>query len=93
MVSESFQSPPLNIGAEAVRFWVNEFRPYLLNPSSDKKVHKIKNEALYYSYNSYFMTFLVRPIIRPQRIFAKMMRVGGRGGGGPKFVYPEMAQT
>ena len=37
------------------------------------------------------MTFFVRPIIRPQRIFAKMMGVGGRGGGGPKFVYPEMA--
>ena len=39
------------------------------------------------------MTFFVRPIIRPQRIFAKMMGVGGRGGGGPKFVYPEMANV
>ena len=40
------------------------------------------------------MIFFVRPIIRPQQIFAKMMGVGGgRGGGGPKFVYPEMAET
>ena len=38
----------------------------------------------------YFMTFFVRPIIRPPANLYKNDG-GGGGGGGLKFVYPEMA--
>ena len=37
------------------------------------------------------MTFFVRPIIRPPANLYKNDGAGGGRGGGPKFVYPEMA--